>query len=254
MRNLMKKSGLTPVITISLAAMAFLSKNAAQWVILITIAFFIASKILICYLDHEDEFLKRKEEMKSKIKMRNKSEMEQESTIEFAVRQLSYRVTDRVHSLFPEGSWHWYDRPTTRVFAEGGVLRIATKNTGEFSEADVIIDTYGRIEVEMLKADRVSQIIKTMDKKADTNYTMDAEMWYSQCAQKVLTDIITDLNACGKKTLSIREDGSLVGDDELQVGKLKSFPSKNLWKRLVSIFEENGLMAVENENCIEIGW
>ena len=43
-------------------------------------------------------------------------------------------------------------------------------------------------------------------------------------------------------------------DDDKQVGTLKAFPSKNLWKKIVSIFEDNGLMAVENEDCIELGW
>jgi hypothetical protein len=46
----------------------------------------------------------------------------------------------------------------------------------------------------------------------------------------------------------------MVVDDDKQVGTLKAFPSKNLWKKIVSIFEDNGLMAVENEDCIELGW
>ena len=43
-------------------------------------------------------------------------------------------------------------------------------------------------------------------------------------------------------------------DDDKKVGTLKSFPTKNLWKKLVSVFEESGLTAVENENSIQIGW
>ena len=192
--------------------------------------------------------------MKSKLKKSKKTKPETEPILGYAVTQLSHRVTDKLHSAFPDCSWHWVERPTVALFAEGGKVRIATNKTEEFTEADVMLDAFGRIEVKMLKTDTVTKIVKATDKNADTNYTVDADAWYSQCAQKVLTDIITDLNARGTKVLCIKEDGSMVVDDDKQVGTLKAFPSKNLWKKIVSIFEDNGLMAVENEDCIELGW
>lgn len=254
MRKAMKKSGLTTVIIVSLAAMAFLPKNVAQWVVLAAIVVFAAVKGVSYYSEHKDEFFAKKEKIRSKDKKSKKFKPETEPVLNYAITQLSHRVTDKLHSAFPEGSWHWVERPSVKLFAEGGKVRIATSKTEEFNEADVILDTYGRIEVEMLKTDSVSKIIKRTDETADTNYTVDAEAWYSQCAQKVLTDIITDLNAHGTKVLCIKKDGSMVVDDDKQVGTLKAFPSKNLWKKLVGIFEENGLMAVENEDSIELGW
>ncbi len=254
MRKAMKKSGLTTVIIVSLAAMAFLPKNVAQWVVLAAIVVFAAVKGVSYYSEHKDEFFAKKEKIRSKDKKRKKFKPETEPILNYAITQLSHRVTDKLHSVFPEGSWHWVERPTVKLFAEGGKVRIATSKTEEFNEADVILDTYGRIEVKVLKTDSVSKIIKRTDENADTNYTVDAEAWYSHCAQKVLTDIITDLNAHGTKVLCIKKDGSMVVDDDKQVGTLKAFPSKNLWKKLVGIFEENGLMAVENEDSIELGW
>lgn len=254
MRKAMKKSGLTTVIIVSLAAMAFLPKNVAQCVVLAAIVVFAAAKGVSYYSEHKDEFFAKKEKIRSKDKKSKKFKPETEPVLNYAITQLSHRVTDKLHSAFPEGSWHWVERPSVKLFAEGGKVRIATSKTEEFNEADVILDTYGRIEVEMLKTDSVSKIIKRTDETADTNYTVDAEAWYSQCAQKVLTDIITDLNAHGTKVLCIKKDGSMVVDDDKQVGTLKAFPSKNLWKKLVGIFEENGLMAVENEDSIELGW
>lgn len=254
MRKAMKKSGLTTVIIVSLAAVAFLPKNVAQWIVLAAIVVFAAVKGIFYYSEHKDEFAQKKEKIKSKVKKSKKSKPETEPVLNYAITQLSHRVTDKLHSAFPESSWHWVERPTTKLFAEGGKVRIETKKTEEFTEADVMLDAYGRIEVKMLKTDTVTKIVKATDKNADTNYTVDADTWYSQCAQKVLTDIITELNACGTKVLCIKEDGSMVINDDEQVGTLKAFPSKNLWKKIVSIFEENGLMAVENEDCIELGW
>lgn len=253
MRKLLKKSGLTAVILVSIAAMTFLPKNVAQWVVLGSIAIFSIAKGVIYYFNNEDEFKRKRERCAVRAKS-SKNAPVVPLEFKYAVTQLSHRVTDKLHSAFPEGTWHWTDKPTAKLFTDGGRIRIATSKTEDFNEADVILDTYGRIEIKMLKTNSVSDIIKSSDKNADTDFTVDTQMWYEQCGQKVLTDIITDLNARGTKVLCINEDGSIVIDDDKQVGMLKAFPSKNLWSKLVSIFEESGLKAVENEHSIQLGW
>ena len=253
MRKFLKKSGLTSVILVSITAMAFLPKNVAQWVVLGSIVIFGVSKGVIYYLNNEDEF-KRKRERRAVKAKGSKSAPVVPLEFKYAVNQLSHRVTDKLHSAFPEGTWHWTDKPTAKLFTDGGRIRIATSKTEDFNEADVILDTYGRIEIKMLKTNSVSDIIKASDENADTDFTVDAKMWYEQCGQKVLTDIITDLNARGTKILCINEDGRIIINDDEQVGMLKAFPSKNLWSKLISIFEESDLKAVENEHSIQLGW
>lgn len=253
MRNLLKKSGLTAVILVSIAAIAFLPKNVAQWVILGAIAIFAVAKGVVYYLNHEEEFKHTREKRASRAKS-SKTAPAVPLEFKYAVTQLSHRVTDKLHSAFPESTWHWTDKPTATLFTDGGRVRIATTKTDDFNEADVILDTYGRIEIKMLKTNSVSDIIKATDENADVDFTVDTKMWYEQCGQKVLTDIITDLNARGTKVLCINEDGSIVINDGEQVGMLKAFPSKNLWSKLISIFEESDLKVVENEHSIQIGW
>ena len=253
MRKFLKKSGLTAVILVSIAAMAFLPKNVAQWVVLGAIVVFGVAKGVTYYLNNEDEFKRKRESRISRAK-KSKTALAIPLEFKYAVNQLSHRVTDKLHSAFPEGTWHWVDKPTSKHFTDGGRIRIATTKTEGFNEADVILDTYGRIEIKMLRADSVSDIIKASDANADTDFTVDTKMWYEQCGQQVLTEIITDLNARGTKVLCINEDGSIVIDDDKQVGMLKAFPSKNLWSKLISIFEESGLKAVENEHSIQLGW
>ena len=60
----MKKSGLTTVIIVSLAAMAFLPKNVAQWVVLAAIVVFAAVKGISYYAEHKDEISAKKEKIK----------------------------------------------------------------------------------------------------------------------------------------------------------------------------------------------
>lgn len=246
MRNYLKKSGLAAVILLSIVAATFLPKNIAQWVVIGEIMIFGIVKGAEYWLTHKDEFIGR-----SKMQQARKKSPE---VFKYAVTQLSHRITDKLHSAFPESSWNWIEKPTAMLFTEGGRIRIATSKTESYNEADVMLDAYGRIDIKMLETKSFSEIVKDVDEKADTDYTVDAKAWYEQWGQKVLTDIITELNAKGTRVLSINEDGTVVIDDDKQVGILKAFPTKNLWKKLVSVFEESGLTAVENENSIQIGW
>lgn len=249
MRNYLKKSGLAAVILLSIVAATFLPRSIAQWAIIGEIIVFGIVKGVEYWLSHKDEFFR-----KSRITAARKNNSEADNAFKYAVIQLSHRITDKLHSAFPESSWSWIEKPTAVLFTDGGRVRISTSKTENFNEADVVLDAYGRIDIKMLETKSFSEIVKDADEKADTDYTVDAKAWYEQWGQKVLTDIITELNAKGTRVLCINEDGTVVIDDDKKVGTLKSFPTKNLWKKLVSVFEESGLTAVENENSIQIGW
>lgn len=253
MRNSLRKSGLTTVIVLVLIATALLPKNVSQWIVLVTISLFVIAKGINYCLNHKEDF--------SRVKKRAIAKKEECRPlpvtlidIKYVINHLSHRITDKLHSAFPDSSWDWIDKPSVKLFTEGGIIRISTHKTEEFNEADVILDSYGRIDFKMLKASSIAEIIKAEDEKADVAFTVDTKVWYEQCGQKVLTELITELNAKGTKTLLINEDGSIVLEDNKQVGSLKSFPSKNLWKKLIGIFEEQGLTAVENEDSILLGW
>lgn len=253
MRELLRKSGLTTVIVLVLIATALLPKNVSQWIVLVTISLFVIAKGITYCLNHKEDFSRVKKRAIAK-----KEECRPLPTtlidIKYVINHLSHRITDKLHSAFPDSSWDWIDKPSVKLFTEGGIIRIRTHKTDEFNEADVILDSYGRIDFKMLKASSIAEIIKAEDENADVAFTVDTKVWFEQCGQKVLTELITELNAKGTKTLLINEDGSIVLEDKKQVGSLKSFPSKNLWKKLIGIFEDHGLTAVENEDSILLGW
>lgn len=249
MRNYLKKSGLASIIVLSVISVVFLPKQIAQWVVLIGITAVGIFKGIEYLCTHKEEFCEKRKKRRKRTE-----DFEVRSDIRYAVIQLSHRITDKLHSAFPESSWRWLDEPNANLFINGGRVRIATTKTENFSEADVILDSFGRIDIKMLETSSFTDVVRNQDEKADTDYTVDAKAWYEQWGQKVLTDLITELNARGTKVLCIKEDGSVVIDEDKQIGLLKAFPTKNLWKKLIGVFEESGLTAVENEHGIEIGW
>ena len=259
MRKSMKESGIATVIIVSLAAMAFLPRRISSWVVFAAIAIFVVKKGFAYYTERKNVF----SDLIKKIKARfNKTEIidsesdnsQNEPVLDFAITQLTNTVTAKLKKVFPNIHWYWCEAVTQKIFTEGGRIRIVTMNAKEFEAADVVVDAKGNVDIEMIRKESITKLAKAEEKKADTGYTMDVETWYSRCAQKVLTDIITELNAEGTKKLRIKENGSLVVGKSRHVGKLKAFPNKNLWKKVVTVLRENGLKAFENENNIELSW
>lgn len=254
MRKLMEESGIKKVILISLAALVFLPKNIALWITAVAFVLWTVIKVSAFYRGHRNKAYEIKEKIKIGVKQKRKSSTMTETLFNYTLIQLAYRITDKLHMNFPDATWCWRIRPDIRMFAEGGIVKIAVNNADEFNEADVILDAYGRMDIKMLKTECDLEIVKESDDKLIDDYTVNAETWYAHCGQKVLTDIITELNARGTKVLCIKKDGRITVNDDKQIGALDAFPDKRIWGKLVHIFQENGLMAIENEDCIELGW
>lgn len=86
---------------------------------------------------------------------------------------------------------------------------------------------------------------------------MDAETWYNLIGQKVLDNVITDLNAKGHKRLSILENGDIVtgnGKKKNLVDTLENFPVKSYWKELLEILTDNDLTGTINQDQLVVAW
>lgn len=255
MRNYLKRTGIAAVILIAIGAITFLPKHAAQWTVFAAlIVWGIVSGTVFC--------INRKELFKSASFKRAAKKAEKATTKEsdrpldfkYSVLQLSHRITDKLHSVYPDSSWQWTDRPTAKLFTDGGRIRISTMNTAEFEEADILLDTIGRIDIKMLRASGISDIIKKASPNADTEFTIDPKVWYEQRGKQALTNIIAEQNSQGIKSLSIDEEGNVTLENSRQVDTLDAFPTKNLWKKLIELFEEEQLTVVETENSIQLSW
>lgn len=255
MKAYLNKSGLTAVILITIGAIVFLPKQAAQWTILASVLLWgIVNGILFC-LNHKD-FFRTKSFKKVAVRNEQHKNNAQGTSVDFrvAVIQLAHRITDKMHSAFPEGTWQWTDKPNAKLFTDGGRIRIATVNTGEFNEADIFVDSIGRIDIKMLKSNRINDIISAESENAETDFTVDPKVWYEQRGKSMLTELITDLNARGTKSISIDEKGNVTLENSQQVATLEAFPTKNLWKQLISLFEADDLKSTETDDSIMLSW
>ncbi len=254
MREYLRKSGLAALIVAALISVAFLPKSVSQWVVLVMVGVWAAANAVLFCLRHKELFKGKSFKRAAKTQRRSRKSSDYPLDFKCSKIQLGHRITDRLHSAYPDSTWDWKDKPTASLFTNGGSVRILTANTESFNEAEVVVDSIGRIEVKMLAVTSIKDIVKTVCEDAEPDYTVDVKMWYDHRAARYLTELITDLNSKGTKTLTIDEKGCIKIDDDKEVGLLSAFPAKNLWKQLISILEGEELKAVEVENGIQIGW
>lgn len=254
MRDYLKKTGLTAVILITVGAIVFFQKQTAQWIILAAFSIWaIINGILFC-VNHKDFFQIKKSKKSSNLIKNAEETNDEEKETKYAVQQLSHRITDKLHSAYPDSVWNWSDKPDIKLFAEGGRFRISTMNTDEFDEADIFIDAIGRIDIKMLKSNGINEIITAKSEYAETDFAIDPVVWYEQKGKTMLTELITDLNAQGAKSISIDEKGNVTLENSQQVATLEAFPTKNLWKKLIELFEAEELKSVETEDSLILSW
>jgi len=257
MRNFLRRKGITPVILVTIGAIAFLPKQASQWVILLALLVWCIVNGTVFYIKHKEFFksMTFKAASKQAEKEFQTTEInENQLDLKYLVIQLSHRITEKLHVNYPQCSWQYTEKPTAGLFRKGGIIKIVTMDTGEYDEADVLIDAYGRIDIKMRRSAGITETIKNTQFNMCESAAIDPKVWYEQRGKNALTNIISEQNSQGTKSISIDEEGNVTIANNMRIATLDDFPEKNLWKRLVELFEEDELVVVETENSIQLSW
>lgn len=180
---------------------------------------------------------------------------------------ISLRITEKLKSAYPQSVWQWKDTPSLQGILNGETTRILVENMDAYTHADISFDRFGRIHVEPMVIGSFADTENRADAKpepggADEETTpepsvVDVRVWYELIGQKVLEELITDLNANGHSMLTIKENGDIVVScqkKKILKATLDSFPGKTYWKELLSILEENELKGKISDNSLQVSW
>ena len=181
---------------------------------------------------------------------------------------ISLRITEKLKSAYPQSVWQWKDTPSLQGILNGETTRILVENMDAYTHADISFDRFGRIHVEpMVIGSFAEPTENSADERpesgsadAETNpepSVVDVRVWYELIGQKVLEELITDLNANGHSMLTIRENGDIVVScqkKKVLKATLDSFPGKTYWKELLSILEENELKGKISDDSLQVSW
>lgn len=178
---------------------------------------------------------------------------------------IALRITEKLKSAYPQAVWQWKDTPSLQDILKGGTIRIMVENMDTYTHADISFDRFGRIHVEPMVigsfADTENGAVPhpggTDEDPTPEPSVVDVRVWYELIGQKVLEELITDLNANGHSMLTIKENGDIVVSCQkrkILKATLDSFPGKTYWKELISILEENELKGKISDNSLQVSW
>ncbi|BFK89671.1 hypothetical protein NSB24_27165 [Blautia coccoides] len=170
----------------------------------------------------------------------------------FLLCQISHRITGKLKSAYPEATWDWEQTPSVHDFVEGTLLRIVTKGTNNFNHAELYVDQYGQLHMQMM-------MIETLGKQtmADTENSIDPQSWYDLIGKPLLDKVIQDVYPKGYQKLYISSQGELYitkGDQKDVKDIFEYFPPKPYWTILASILNEDELNATATDFGLEINW
>ena len=107
-------------------------------------------------------------------------------TADLIVRQISYQITDTLQSAFPEATWEFAEPLRLSHLLDGDAVRLSTRNTGDYNFAEVSMDEYGNLHLQMLT---VSALKRRGDKSASPDTPkVDPASWYSLIGKPFLVE------------------------------------------------------------------
>lgn len=190
-----------------------------------------------------------------KIKTKQTKNPESMDMDTFLWRQVSYQITGKLKSAYPDATWEFDKKPSIDRLLNGHAFRIRTFSTSEYNFAEICLNRYGELVLSMMTIEALMP--KSKPDASDSSNQIDPASWYSLIGKPYLLSLISDLQARGHQKLLINENGEIFiqnGDFKEQKGVLEHFPPKSYWSALTDIFISDELNAVETDDTVELSW
>ena len=174
------------------------------------------------------------------------------------LRHVNYRVSAALRSTFPDAHWEWTMDDPALFAAQGGTGRIRVYGIPDYDYADVTIDQNANLSCTLLK---LAPVIggKSPSALPPNQQQVSPQTWYEQSAKDTLEQIVADLNSKGHSRLYLKEDGEIsirpvAGGEDVPQSRLRDFPAKVYWPKLVEVLKNAGLTATQLDDCIQLSW
>lgn len=247
-----------------LAVYAFVPKSWQTWVFLVVFAVWVIWILSVLVLPRVRKQYRLYRDWNRRLSgnahLRTCSEGIEPQVETVLVRQVNYRISAYLRSVYPDAKWEWKTASPARLILHGGVGRIRLYGVPDYNYAEVTLDPQGGIQCALIRLDpfpagnRAEEAEHT-DSAGDE--PLNPQVWFEQQGRKVLESVIPDLISRGYTSLTMNEDGSIEVEDE-QDGKatqaFSSFPRRVHWTELVRVLEGAGYAAAVDGDAITMTW
>lgn len=238
-------------------ALALFASNLDQRILLAAILIGLLGTLLLTVLPRIP-FTRWKEFFLNDPKKRHLPVRNEADPLETAlICQISHRITDKLRSAYPQATWDWEKKPNISRLLSGQPIRIQLIQAGDYTHAEIHLDTYGSIRFQLLIIQDLTGSSGPEQEESRPEPATDCASWYELIGKNVLQEVITDLNARGYTSLSINENGDVyIMDQDTPIIKerFSNFPSRKYWDVLTEIFEQNELHVNSTGNTLVLSW
>jgi len=180
----------------------------------------------------------------------------------FLIRQINYRITEQLKESYPMIAWLWVNRPATAELCNGGTWRIRLTNAEPFNYGEVEISKTGQLTIILLQAIALKEAkvtpVESFDLSQDEILDRpDVKAWYREHGEKLIAEMIDDLNTQGHKKLLVKDDGTVVietAGTEQYVDSLRDFPPRLAWPDFCQLLSEDEIQASVKPEGLQLAW
>lgn len=172
------------------------------------------------------------------------------------MRQIKFQITGKLKEAYPDATWDFAREESLSRLLDGEPLRIRTRNTDSYNFAEVLMDSYGSLTLQMMTIEALQKALPSEENSDDTPH-VNPKSWYSLIGKPALMELVGDLQARGYEKLFINEQGDvyiLNGTEPEIRGTLDHFPPKDYWSELTDIFSKDELHTEATEQALELSW
>lgn len=174
------------------------------------------------------------------------------------LRHASCRITDYLHSAFPDATWRWETKAPEQIIANGGTARIRLSSAGEYSHADVALNTDASIKINLMRVATLDELLNGVSQAAESQpapAVNGTEAWYSLMGRQKLQEISIDLQTCGHRWMYLAENGDVLVTEDNSTAKqaqLANMPGRKFWKELIVLLSEDGVNVSEEKDMLKL--
>lgn len=171
------------------------------------------------------------------------------------LHHVNYRISAILKAAYPKARWEWMVRDPADLVAAGGTGRIRVYGVPNYDYADVTLDQKANLRCDLIKVTPVN----SEGASRSHSPALDPQVWFELRGRQVLGTLIPDLQSRGHSSLTVKEDGEIVVQDEdgeemATHETLLDLPDKMYWNQLVGVLAQEGISAETQDNTIRISW
>lgn len=221
----------------------------------IAILLLLASYTLSVYFKHKSKYIEEKAKQVKHIMQPIIIEPDYKKML---VQQVIISVNDKLHCKFPDAVIDFCESDVLRMINSQQAICVAVKGAENFSHVNISLAQGGSINMNLFSLINLENI-KYDEKSTRKCHRNDINIgeWFDQKGQKLLTELITNMNSRGFRQLSIKETGEVIVNES---GKntIKDYfpdiPEKKNWKKLKELMADSDVEINITGKMLTFSW